>query len=84
MQHCIGYFTKKGCLLTMGQHCKGKNLVQCYPKGSRQHCTGKNLVQCCLNTLGTTLHKYGTNILGNIVLGAPDNIAKEKLLFNIV
>ena len=28
---CIGYFAKKSCLLTMGQHCTGKVLAQCWP-----------------------------------------------------
>ena len=50
----IGYFTQKSCLLTTSQHCTDKNLVQCFPRGSRQHCIGKNPVQCCQNTLGTT------------------------------
>ena len=41
--------------LVLGQHCTGKNFVQCCPIVSRKHCTGKNPVQCCLNTFGTTL-----------------------------
>ena len=44
-------------LILLGQHCTGKNFVECCPRGSRQHCTEKNPVQCCLNTLETTLHK---------------------------
>ena len=28
IQHCIGYFSHKSCLFTMGQHCTGDFLVQ--------------------------------------------------------
>ena len=55
--HCIGYFLHKSCLLVIGQHYTGKNLVQCCPRGSSQRRTGKNPVQCCLITLRTTLHR---------------------------
>ena len=44
-------------LILLGQHCTGKNPMQCCPRDSRQKCTGKNPVQCCLNTLGATLHR---------------------------
>ena len=57
IQHCIGYFLHKSCLLDMSQHYNGKNLVQCCQRCSRQQCTGKSSVQCCLNTLGTTLDR---------------------------
>ena len=57
IQHCIGYFLHKSCVLAMGQHYTGKNLVQCYPRGSRQQFAGENPVKCYLNTLGTTLHR---------------------------
>ena len=33
-------------LIFLGQHCTGKNFVQCCPRDSRQHCRGKNPVQC--------------------------------------
>ena len=36
IQHCIGYFLHKSCLLAMGQYYTGKNLVKCCPGGSRQ------------------------------------------------
>ena len=36
IQHHIGYFPHKNCLLALSQHCKGKSLVQCHPRGSRQ------------------------------------------------
>ena len=44
-------------LILLGQHCTGKNLVQCFPKDSRQHCTRKNPVQGCLHSLRKTVHK---------------------------
>ena len=31
-------------ILLSGQHCTDKNLVRCYPRGSRQKCKGKNPV----------------------------------------
>ena len=31
IQHCIGYFPHKSCLLAMGQHCTGDFLVQSRP-----------------------------------------------------
>ena len=37
-------------VILLGQHCTGKNPVQCCPRDSRQHCIGKNPVQC-LNTI---------------------------------
>ena len=42
----------------------------------------KNPVQCCHNTLETTLYMKKT--LCNVVQEARDNIAHEKILFNIV
>ena len=30
-QHCIGYFAKRSCLLTMSQNWTGKVLAQCWP-----------------------------------------------------
>ena len=83
IQHCIGYFLPKGCLLAIGHHYTGKNFAQCCPRGSRQQCTGRNPVRCGLNTLETTLHRskfyamlslrlqatmHGKNILLNNVL----------------
>ena len=38
-------------VILLGQHCTGKNPVQCCPRDSRQHCTGKNPVQYCLNNI---------------------------------
>ena len=75
-------------LILLGQHCTGKNLMQCCLKGSRQHCIRKNSVQCCLNTLGTTLHRtkpYAQDkTLCNVVREAPDNTVSEKVLCNVV
>ena len=45
-------------LILLGQHCTGKNPMQCCPRDSRQLCIRKNLVQCCLNTLWATLHSW--------------------------
>ena len=55
--------------------------MQYCPRGSRQHCIRKNLVHFCLNTPGTPLHRKS---LCNIVPEALDNIAQEKILFNVV
>ena len=35
IQHCIGYFSHKSCLFTMGQHCTGDFLVQLWPRKIR-------------------------------------------------
>ena len=32
IQHCIGYFPHKSCLLAMGQHFTGDFFVQCWPR----------------------------------------------------
>ena len=39
-------------LILLGQHCTGKNLVQCCPRSFRQHCTGKILFNVVLILLG--------------------------------
>ena len=50
-------FNVVSTLLT--QHSIGKNLVQCYRRGSRQHCTGKLLFNVALVLLGQ--HCTGKN-----------------------
>ena len=67
----------------LGQHCAGKNPVQYCPWGSRQQCTGKNPVQSCLNTFGDNITQV--KILWCVVQQeTPENIAQEKILFNVV
>ena len=79
IQHCINYFHHKKCLLAVGQHYTGKNLVQCSP---RKKCsTGKNPVQCCFNTFGTNIQ---VNTLCNVTQEIPDNISQEKTQCNVV
>ena len=46
-------------LIHLGEHCTGKNLVQCCPRGSRQHCTWKNLFNVVVIFLGQ--HSTGKN-----------------------
>ena len=69
------------CLILLRQRCTGKTLCNVV-LDAPQHCTEKNPVQCCLNTLGTTFCKKITSC--NVVQEAPDNIAHEKIMFNIV
>ena len=64
----------------MDQYCPGKNPAQCCLRGSRQYCTWQILVQCCPRGK----HLVRVNTLCNVVEEAPDNIAQEKILFNVV
>ena len=66
----------------MGRHCTGKNLMQCCPRGSRQYCTGKK--SCSMLPQFSWGNIAQINTLDNVVLEAPDNIAQEKILFNVV
>ena len=36
IQHWIGYFPSKSCLLPMGQHCTGNFLVKCWPRETQK------------------------------------------------
>ena len=36
IQHCIGYFPHKSCLLAMSKHCIVDFIVQCWPRQSRK------------------------------------------------
>ena len=61
--------------ISLGQRYSGKNPMQCCPWGSRQQCNGKHSVQYCLNTLGTTWHKWKRY---SMLSERRDNIAQEK------
>ena len=47
IQHCIGCFPHKSCLLAMGQHWKENILINIVLILFQKHSTGRNLVQCC-------------------------------------
>ena len=58
-------------LILLGQHCTGKNPMQCCPRGSRQLCIKK--------IFRSMLGAYAILVLCNVVPEAPSNIAQEKI-----
>ena len=80
--HCIGYFLHKSCLLVIGQHYTGKNLVQCLSK--RLQTTMHRKKPCSMLSYHSQDNIAQVKTLCNVVLEAPDNNAQEKILFNVV
>ena len=98
-QHCIGYFPAKTCLYTLGQHCTSIFFVECCLRRVWTILTLQNFYRMLTQHgqynivlvifLITVVCQLWANIeqvkaLCIVVQEAPENIAQEKILFNVV